>query len=143
MPRVDSVLLRTSTTRRVVVEPGDVFFLEAEGDDTLVRKRGREPLQDLRKLGELSAFFASYGFHRIHNEWMVNLQHVSEIRRRKTGPDWEVVMKPPVNRILPVSRARLAGLLAFGVPGTFWGLLVRFFSGLTRHVDPMATCFDL
>ncbi len=111
MPRVDSVLLHTSTTRRVVVEPGDVYFLEAEGDDTLVRKRGRQPLRDLRKLGELSTFFAPFGFHRIHNEWMVNLQHVSEIRRRKTGPDWEVVMKPPVNRVLPVSRARLAGLL--------------------------------
>ncbi len=42
MPRVDSVLLHTSTTRRVVPEPSDVYFLEADGDETLARKRGRE-----------------------------------------------------------------------------------------------------
>ncbi len=41
----------------------------------------------------------------------MNLRRVREIRRQRDGRDWEVVMQPPVNRVLPVSRARLPGLL--------------------------------
>ena len=38
-------------------------------------------------------------------------ERVREIRRQRDGRDWEVVMQPPVNRVLSVSRARLPGLL--------------------------------
>jgi hypothetical protein len=30
---------------------------------------------------------------------------------QRDGRDWEVVLRPPVNRVIPVSRARLAGLM--------------------------------
>ncbi|HVS14001.1 MAG TPA: LytTR family DNA-binding domain-containing protein [Thermoanaerobaculia bacterium] len=94
------------------VEPGDVFLLAADGDDTLVRLRGKRPLHDVRPLGAVSARFEPHGFYRIHQRWAVNLRRLRAIRPRAAGDDWEVVLEPPVNRVLPVARARLAGLWA-------------------------------
>jgi DNA-binding LytR/AlgR family response regulator len=60
-----------------VVDPADVYLLEAEGDNTRVR---------------------------ILREYMVNLARVRRVRRREDARDWEVRMQPPVSRVLPVSR---------------------------------------
>ena len=110
-PLLDRVLLHVTPLRRVTVKPDDVYLLEADRDDTIVRKRGRRTIRDVRPLGEIAAVFSRHGFHRIHDRWCVNLRRVREIRRQRDGRDWEVVMQPPVNRVLPVSRARLPGLL--------------------------------
>ncbi len=111
----DRVLLHVTPLRRIVAEPDDVYLLKADRDDTIVRKRGRRTIRDIRPLGQVAAVFSHHGFHRIHDKWCVNLRRVREIRRQRDGRDWEVVMQPPVNRVLPVSRARLTGLLrAFG-----------------------------
>ncbi len=107
----DRVLLHVTPVRRVVVEPDDVYLLEADRNDTIVRKRGRRTIRDVRQLGQVAVVFSRHGFHRIHDRWCVNLRRVREIRRQRDGRDWEVVMQPPVNRVLPVSRARLPGLL--------------------------------
>ncbi len=107
----DRVLLHVTPARRVVVEPDDVYLLEADRNDTIVRKRGRRTIRDVRQLGQIAAVFSRHGFHRIHDKWCVNLRRIREIRRQRDGRDWEVVMQPPVNRVLPVSRARLPGLL--------------------------------
>ena len=107
----DRVLLHVTPARRIVVEPYDVYLLEADRNDTIVRKRGRHTIRDVRQLGQIAAVFSRHGFHRIHDKWCVNLRRVREIRRQRDGRDWEVVMQPPVNRVLPVSRARLPGLL--------------------------------
>ena len=48
--RVDRVLLHLAGSRRVAVGPEEVYYLEAAGDDTVVRKRGRRPLRDARPL---------------------------------------------------------------------------------------------
>ncbi|MHC4100754.1 MAG: hypothetical protein ACYS15_20135 [Planctomycetota bacterium] len=37
----DRVLLHLKGSRRVVLEPDEVYYLEASGDETIVRKRGR------------------------------------------------------------------------------------------------------
>ena len=107
----DRLLLHVSKSRRLVVEPDQVYYLEAAADDTIVRKRGRRTLTDVRTLGELIPLFERSGFHRIHDKWVVNLRRLKEIRLQRDGRDWEVVMQPPVNRVLPVSRRRLGGLL--------------------------------
>ena len=107
----DRALLHVTPSRRVAVAIGDVYLLEADLDDTIVRKRGRRTIRDVRPLGEVTAVFERAGFHRIHDKWSVNLRRVREIRRQRDGRDWEVVMLPPVNRVLPVSRRRLSGLL--------------------------------
>ncbi len=107
----DRVLLHVTPLRRIVVEPDDVYLLGADRNDTIVRKRGRRTIRDVRQLGQVSAVFSRHGLHRIHDKRCVNLRRVREIRRQRDGRDWEVVMQPPVNRVLPVSRRRLSGLL--------------------------------
>ena len=110
-PTLDRLLLHVAASRRLVLEPDDAYYLEAAGDETIVRKRGRRTHRDVRSLGELVPLFERFGFHRIHDRWAVNLRRIREIRPQRDGRDWEVVMQPPVNRVLPVSRRRLSGLL--------------------------------
>ncbi len=106
---LDRVLLHVTRSRRVTVEPDDIYYLEAAGGATIVRKRGRRTIRDVRPLGEVIA--AMPHLYRIHDKWAVNLRRLREIRLQSDGRDWEVVMHPPVNRVLPVSRRRLEGLL--------------------------------
>ncbi len=107
----DRLLLHLKNSRRLVVEPDEIYYLEAAGDETIVRRRGRRTFRDVRSLGEVMPAFESSHFHRIHDSWAVNLRRVREIRPQRDGRDWEVVLKPPVNRVLTVSRRRLAGLM--------------------------------
>ena len=55
--------------------------------------------------------FEPFHFYRVHEKWAVNLHRIHEIRIQRDRRDWEVVLLPPVNRVLPVSRRRLRGLL--------------------------------
>jgi DNA-binding LytR/AlgR family response regulator len=115
---VERVLVHVSETERRPVEPAEVYVLEADDDDTLVRLRGRGVLRDRRGLGELMAVFEPHGFVRIHRNHAVNLSRILRIRRRRGAEGWEIQMDPPVNRVLPVSRGRLAALWkAFGEKG--------------------------
>ncbi len=115
MSRIGRVLINVSELRRVPVDPNDVYFLEAVGDDTLVRLRSKRRLRDVRPLGTLLKEFTPYGFLRVHHNHAVNLARIQEIRRRKGREDWEVKLEPPVNRVLPVSRDQIRKLLkAFG-----------------------------
>ena len=115
MNRIGRVLINVSELRRVPVDPNEVYFLEAVGDDTLVRLRSKRRLRDRRPLGTLLQEFTPYGFLRVHRNHAVNLARIQEIRRRKGREDWEVKLEPPVNRVLPVSRNQIGKLLkAFG-----------------------------
>jgi len=108
---VDRVLLHLAASRRLVVEPDDVYILEADGVDTIVRRRSKRTLRDVRRLAEIVAAFGHGHVYRIHDNWAVNLRRIREIRPQRDGRDWEVVMQSPVNRVLPVSRRRVQGLL--------------------------------
>ncbi len=107
---LDRVVLHLDDGLRQVVDPADVYYLEARDEDTLVRLRSARPLADMRPLRELVPLFAPHGFLQIHREHVVNLRRIREIRRRDEGRDWEVKLEPPVNRVLPVSRGALAKL---------------------------------
>ena len=115
MSRIGRILISVSELRRVPVDPNDVYFLEAVGDDTLGRLRSKRRLRDVHPLGSLLKEFTPYGFLRVHRNHAVNLARIQEIRRRRGREDWEVKLEPPVNRILPVSRNQIGKLLrAFG-----------------------------
>ena len=105
----DRVLLHLQDGRRVPVDPQEIYFLEAEGGETIVRTRHAESLTDVRQLGDLVESFEAAGFAQIHRSWVVNLRRVREIRSSSDG-GWEVKLDPPVNRVLPVSRRRVSGL---------------------------------
>jgi DNA-binding LytR/AlgR family response regulator len=107
----DRVLLHLKGSRRVAIEPDDVYYLEASGDETIIRKHGRRTLHDVRSLAEVMVAFEPFHFCRVHATWAVNLRRIREIRLQRDGRDWAVVLRPPVNRVIPVSRARLRGLL--------------------------------
>ena len=112
---LDRVVLHLGDGERRVVDPADVYYLEAQDEDTRVRLRSARPLVDMRPIRELLPLFAPHGFLQIHREYVVNLRRVRLIRRRDEGRDWEVKLEPPVNRVLPVSRGALAKLWrAFG-----------------------------
>lgn len=105
-PLSDRVLVRLDADHKVVVEVEEIFYLEAEGETTLLRRREAGTLIDRSRLGELESHFESYGFFRIHRNYMVNLRRIREIRRRSGRQDWEVKLDPPVNKVLPLSRGR-------------------------------------
>ncbi len=43
----------------------------------------------------------------VHRDYLVNIRRVREVRRRRTGRDWELKLSSPANRILPISRRAL------------------------------------
>jgi DNA-binding LytR/AlgR family response regulator len=109
------LLLHLGPGLREAVDPDDVFFVEAAGDDSRIRTRGGRVVQDVRPIGELARVLAPHGFVRIHRNHLVNPAHVRLVRRRDGSADWEVRLAPPVNTVLPVSRAALQDLwAAFG-----------------------------
>ncbi len=105
----DRILLHLPDGTRIPVDPQEIYFLDAEEGETLVRTRHAQPLIDVRQLSELIAVFEPHGFARIHRSWVVNLRRVREIRQGSEG-GWEVRLDPPVNRVLPVSRRRVSAL---------------------------------
>ena len=110
--RARRVLLHLSDGRRVPLEPDEIFLLEADGDETEVRTRGRRRLRDVRALGEVIACLPRGRFVQIHRSLAVNVDRVAEVRRRPPGRDWELRLEPPVNRVLRIARGRLGALWA-------------------------------
>ena len=111
----DRLLLHLSPGLRQAIDPDDIYFVEATGDDTQVRTRAARAIQDVRPIGTLEAPFQGRGFLRTHRNYLVNPRHVRQVRRRPKGEDWELKLDPPVNLVLPVSRGALAALWkAFG-----------------------------
>jgi DNA-binding LytR/AlgR family response regulator len=103
------VLLHLAGRQRRVVEADDIYYLEAQGDETDVRFRAARRLRDVRSLGEVLKEIGALGFVRIHDNHAVHPGHVREIR--PAGSGWEVRLEPPVNKVLPVSRRSLQALL--------------------------------
>ena len=112
MNRSTRVLLHLNDGRRVPVEPEEVFYLQAVGDTTEIRTRGRRRLSDVRSLGEVFRLFPSGLFVQVHRSYAINSDRVAEVRRRPSSRDWEVKLEPPVNQVLPIARSRLEALWA-------------------------------
>jgi len=109
------LLLHLSPGLRQAIEPDEIYFIEAIGDDARVRTRAARTLRDVRPIAALEPILQRHGFLRTHRDYLVNLRHVRQVRRRSRGEDWELKLDPPVNRVLPVSRGALAALWeAFG-----------------------------
>jgi two-component system response regulator LytT len=103
------VLVHLEGLRRLVVDAHDVYYLEAQRDETDVRLRGARRLRDVRSLGEMMKDLGPAGFVRIHRNHAVNPGRVREIGRAAGA--WQVQLEPPVNQVLPVSRGSIAALL--------------------------------
>jgi DNA-binding LytR/AlgR family response regulator len=105
-------LLHLAGRLRRVVDADDIYYVEAQGDETDVRLKGARPLRDVRSLGEVLKDLGPLGFVRVHRNHAVNTGRVGEIRPAASGSGWEVRLEPPVNKVLPVSRRSMTALLA-------------------------------
>ena len=108
--------IRLEEGRLEIVDLEDTYYIEADGDDCLVRLASKRRRRDIRTLDDIEAALGPRGFFRIHRSYLVNLGRIREIRRRDGGRDWEVVMESPVNKVLPVARG-LIGALVEAVEG--------------------------
>jgi DNA-binding LytR/AlgR family response regulator len=106
------VLLHLGPGLRQAIDVDDIYFVEAEGDDTRVRTRAARALRDVRPIGAIEPLLLKRGFLRTHRNTLVNPAHVRQVRRRPRGEDWELKLDPPVNLVLPVSRDALPALWA-------------------------------
>lgn len=115
IPEAGRVLVHQRRDRRLPIDPEKVFLLEAAGGETRIRTRKSSPVIDIRPLGDVAPLFEKYGFLRVHRSHVVNLRRIQEIRMRASGDGWEIVLRPPVKNLVPVSRSELHNLWkAFG-----------------------------
>jgi DNA-binding LytR/AlgR family response regulator len=94
-----------------MLDVGEIYFLESDGHDTMVRTARKTRLRSVRPLGDLEKLLKPHGFLRGHKSYLVNMNRIREVRLRKSDDnDWELKLDPPVNAVLPVGREHLAGL---------------------------------
>ena len=108
----DRLVLHLADGVREVLDVEDVFYLEAEGDETRVRLRQRRERVDVRALQDVLPRVEHCCFVRIHRSYAVNLRKIQFIRHRPNSRFWEVKLEPPVNRVLPVSAGAYSALMA-------------------------------
>jgi DNA-binding LytR/AlgR family response regulator len=95
--------------RIILLEIDKIYYIQAEGDDCLVRTARKKAYNHVEPLDEVETRLPSPPFFRIHRSYIVNLDRVLELRTRGER-DYEVKMDPPVNKVLPVSRRRYGKL---------------------------------
>ena len=111
MATVGRIPVRTSPGRILLLDAPDIYYVEGERGDTLVRTSRRTRYRSTDRLSAWEHRLRDSGFVRVHRSYLVNLDRVRELRlRRGDTNDWEVKLDPPVNAVLPVGRGYLAKL---------------------------------
>ena len=108
-PSLKRFPIKSEPGRVILLEIDKIFYVEAEGDDSIVRTARKKVYTHVEPLDEVEARLPSPPFFRIHRSYIVNLERVYALRSRGDG-EWEVKMDPPVNKVLPVSRRRMKEL---------------------------------
>jgi DNA-binding LytR/AlgR family response regulator len=89
-----------------LIEVDGIFYLEAQGGDTLIHTRRKKPYHCVQRLKELALRLPGPAFVRCHREYVVNLNRVRSLIPRNSR-DYDLRLDPPVNRRIPISRDRL------------------------------------
>jgi two-component system LytT family response regulator len=92
-----------------LIEIEGIFYLEAQGEDTLIRTKRKKAYKSIQRLGELAKKLPAPVFVRCHREYIVNFNRVRSITPRSSR-DFDLRLDPPVNRRIPIARNRLADI---------------------------------
>lgn len=92
-----------------LIEIDGIFYLEARGENTLIRTRRKKPYKSVQRLGELASKLPAPAFIRCHREYIVNLNRVRVLIPRDSR-DYDLRLDPPVNTRLPIARKRLEAI---------------------------------
>ena len=107
------IAVRNPAGNFVFFDAEEIFYLASFGHDTLVRTARKTPYRSSQRLRELIAALPSPPFFRCHESYVINLARVRTVERR-TKTDFEIRLDPSVNKVIPLSRAKVAKLK--GVP---------------------------
>jgi DNA-binding LytR/AlgR family response regulator len=88
-----------------LIEIDGIFYLEAQGEKTLIRTRRKKPYKSVQRLGELAKKLPAPAFVRCHREYIVNLNRVRSLTPRSSR-GYDLKLDPPVNRPIPIARDR-------------------------------------
>lgn len=89
-----------------LIEVHAIFYLEAQGGDTLIHTRRKKAYHCVQRLNELALKLPGPAFVRCHRAYVVNLNRVRSLTPRNSrGYDFQ--MDPPSNRRIPIARDRL------------------------------------
>lgn len=89
-----------------LIEVDGIFYLEAQGGDTLIHTRRKKPYHCVQRLKELARKLPGPAFARCHRAFIVNLNRVRSLVPRNSK-DYDIRLDPPVNRRIPIARDRL------------------------------------
>jgi len=89
-----------------LIEIEAIFYLEAKGDDTLIRTRRKEPYHSVQRIKDLADRLPAPAFVRCHREYIVNLNRVRSFLPR-SDHDYDLQLDPPVNRRIPIARVHI------------------------------------
>jgi len=76
-----------------LIEIDGIFYLEAQGENTLIRTRRKKPYKSVQRLGELAKNLPTPAIVRCHREYIVNLNRVRSITPRKSR-DFDLRLEP-------------------------------------------------
>jgi len=82
--------------RAILLDREDIYFIEADGDDNLIRTARSKRYPHVEPVETAEGRLPSPPFFRLHRSYIVNLNRTYDLRSR-AGGDWEVKMDPPVN----------------------------------------------
>ncbi len=92
-----------------LIEIDGIFYLEAQGENTLIRTKRKKPYHSVQRLKELAPKLPTPAFVRCHREYIVNLNRVRSLAPRKRR-GYDLRLDPPVNRRIPIARDRLENI---------------------------------
>ncbi len=67
-----------------LIEIDGIFYLEAQGENTIIRTKRKKPYKSVQRLGELAKKLPAPAFVRCHREYIANLNRVRSLTPRKS-----------------------------------------------------------
>lgn len=86
----------------IYLQPKDIFFIEKDGREVIIHTE-TEKIKALFTLNELLEKLEAYSFFRTHKSFLVNLEHIKELRAWFSG-SYNLIMNNREQSEVPVSR---------------------------------------